>query len=175
MNDSSENQEPSPSNLEAIRREKMKRLVELGLDPWGGRFDDRALIGDIRARDNEIVYRTEDGKEVPLPDFENPPEDFNFRQWKADQGKGEMVGPEVRAAGRIVLHRDKGKLHFVDIRDMTGDIQLMIGKKQVGDDWAVVEQLDLGDIIGVRWNAWSQQYWRAVDLCQTNSLLNQID
>jgi lysyl-tRNA synthetase class 2 len=149
MNEPTENQESSPSTLEAARREKMKRLVELGHDPWGGRFDDRAMIGDIRARDGEIVYRTEDGKDLPLPDFDNAPEDFNFRQWKADQGKGKMEGPQVRAAGRIVLHRDKGKLHFVDIRDMTGDIQLMIGKKQVGDDWEVVEQLDLGDIIGI--------------------------
>lgn len=142
-------QSESDSPLEAARREKMARLVELGHDPWGGRFDDRAFIGDIRARTGEIVFKLEDGTEIRLPDFAEVAEDFNFRQWKADQGKGEMVGPEVRAAGRIVLHRDKGKLHFVDIRDMTGDIQLMIGQKQVGDDWQVVEQLDLGDIIGV--------------------------
>ena len=157
MTETPDNQEEkSPSMLETARREKMAKLIELGHDPWGQRFDDRALIGDIRARDGEITYNVE-GKELPLPDFdplpnaEKGPEDFNFRQWKADQGKGgEMVGPKVRAAGRIVLHRDKGKLHFVDIRDLTGDIQLMIGKKQVGDDdWAVVEQLDLGDIIGV--------------------------
>lgn len=154
MSDPAENQDSNsaddgPSSLETARREKMARLVELGVDPWGQRFDDRALIGDIRARDQEIIYRV-DGNDIPLPDFDNAPEDFNFRQWKADQGKGgEMIGPQVRAAGRIVLHRDKGKLHFVDIRDLTGDIQLMIGKKQVGDDWAVVEQLDLGDIIGV--------------------------
>ena len=25
-----------------------------------------------------------------------------------------MTGPQVRAAGRIVLHRDKGKLQFID-------------------------------------------------------------
>ncbi len=150
MTEPAEDQENSPSTLEAARREKMAKLVELGHDPWGQRFDDRALIGDIRARDGEITYNV-DGNEIPLPDFANAPEDFNFRQWKADQGKGgEMVGPQVRAAGRIVLHRNKGKLHFIDIRDLTGDIQLMIGKKQVGDDdWAVVEQLDLGDIIGV--------------------------
>ncbi|NOY30718.1 MAG: lysine--tRNA ligase [Planctomycetes bacterium] len=139
----------SRSPLEQARREKMARLIELGVDPWGGRFDDRAMIGDIRARAAEIVYRTEDGTEHSLPDFENVAEDFNFRQWKADLGKGQMAGPQVRAAGRIVLHRNKGKLHFVDIRDMTGDLQLMIGQKQVGDDWAIVEQLDLGDIIGV--------------------------
>lgn len=139
----------SDSPLEQARREKMARLVELGVDPWGGRFDDRILIGEIRARVGEIVYRTEDGTDHPLPDFDNVEEDFNFRQWKADQGKGQMQGPQVRAAGRIVLHRDKGKLHFIDIRDMTGDIQLMVGKKQVGEDWAIVEQIDLGDIIGV--------------------------
>ena len=137
------------SPLELARREKMARLVEMGVDPWGSRFDNRALIGDIRSRAGEIVYRTADGSEHPLPDFEHVGADFNFRQWKADQGEGQMVGPQVRAAGRVVLHRDKGKLHFVDIRDMTGDIQLMVGKKQVGDDWAVFEQLDLGDIIGV--------------------------
>lgn len=143
-----DHQDNSPSKLEEVRREKMARLVELGVDPWGQRFDDRTLIGDIRARAGEIVYRV-DGSDLPLPDFDDVPKDFNFRQWKADQGKGEMVGPQVRAAGRIVLHRDKGKLHFVDIRDLTGDIQLMVGQKQVGDDWAVVEQLDLGDIVGV--------------------------
>ena len=60
-----------------------------------------------------------------------------------------MVGPQVRAAGRIVLHRDKGKLQFIDIRDMTGQIQLFVGQQQVGDDWQLAQCLDLGDIIGV--------------------------
>ncbi len=148
MQDSTENSETSPSILEAARREKMARLVELGHDPWGQRFDDRSLIADIRARDPEIIYRTAEG-DIRLPDFDNTPEDFNFRQWKADQGQGEMIGPQVRAAGRIVLQRGQGKMKFVDIRDLTGDIQLMIGMKQVGDDWEIVPNLDLGDIIGV--------------------------
>ncbi len=133
----------------AARRRKLEAIRELGIDPWGGRFEGHAAIGAIRDRAKEVVYRTEDGADVPLPDFGSLPDDFNFRQWKADQGKGELVGPQVRAAGRIVLHRDKGKLHFIDLKDMTGAIQLMVGKKQVGDDWAVVEQLDLGDLIGV--------------------------
>ena len=60
-----------------------------------------------------------------------------------------MAGPQVRAAGRIVLHRDKGKLQFIDIRDMTGQIQLFVGQQQVGDDWELAKCLDLGDIIGV--------------------------
>jgi lysyl-tRNA synthetase class 2 len=138
----------SPSTLETVRREKLARLVEMGIDPWGSRFDDRNLIGTIRVRAGEVVYQSESGQCVPLPDFAAAGPEFNFRQWKADQGKGTVVGPKVRAAGRIVLHRDKGKLHFIDIRDMTGQIQLMVGQQQVGDDWQLVGLLDLGDIIG---------------------------
>jgi lysyl-tRNA synthetase class 2 len=149
MNEPAENLPESTSTLEAVRREKMAKLVELGIDPWGGRFDDRLPIGDIRARAGEVVYELEDDKRLALPDFDAAGPDFNFRQWKADQGKGKIVGPRVRAAGRIVLHRDKGKLHFIDIRDMSGQLQLMVGQQQVGDDWRVVELLDLGDIIGV--------------------------
>ena len=36
--------------LEAARREKLRKIAALGVDPWGGRFDDRTLIGDIRDR-----------------------------------------------------------------------------------------------------------------------------
>ena len=139
----------SPSALEAARREKLQKIVALGHDPWGSRFDERTLIGDIRARAGEIVFRTETGQPVALPDLNKVADDFNFRQWLADQGPGALEGPQVRAAGRIVLHRDKGKLKFIDIRDMTGDIQLFVGKKQVGDDWELAQCIDLGDLIGV--------------------------
>ncbi|QEG34903.1 lysine--tRNA ligase [Bythopirellula goksoeyrii] len=149
MTNNAENHTDDLSTLESNRREKMARLQELGIDPWGGRFDDRTLVGEIRAAADQIAYQLEDGTTLPLPDFDQQGPDFNFRQWKADQGKGKIIGPQVRAAGRIVLHRDKGKLHFIDIRDMSGQIQLMVGQKQVGDDWKTVELLDLGDIIGV--------------------------
>ncbi len=148
-NDSENSSGDEYAPLEAVRREKMAKLVALGIDPWGGRFDDRLPINEIRALASTIKFELEDGTSQPLPDFDSAGPDFNFRQWKADQGKGKIVGPRVRAAGRIVLHRDKGKLHFIDIRDMTGQLQLMVGQQQVGDDWKIVELLDLGDIIGV--------------------------
>jgi len=135
-------------SLEAARREKLRKIIELGIDPWGGRFDDRTPIGDIRARAGEIKLQLESGETVDLPDPQAEPE-LDFRQWLADRGKGEITGPTVRAAGRIVLQRDTGRLIFVDIRDRTGKIQLFIGKKQVGDDWALAKCFDLGDIIGV--------------------------
>jgi lysyl-tRNA synthetase class 2 len=132
---------------ERARRAKLEKIAELGHDPWGSRFDDHTPIDAIRARAGEIVYRLADGRDVPLPDLEKGGDDF--RNWLAAQGAGEMHGPSVRAAGRIVLHRDKGKLQFVDIRDMTGQIQLFIGQQQVADDWQLAQCFDLGDIIGV--------------------------
>ena len=137
------------SDLVAARRGKLQKLVDLGVDPWGQRFDDRSLIGPIRDRAAEIKYRTESGVEVDLPN-ELGDEGFDFRSWKAEQGPGELIGPTVRAAGRIKLHRDKGKLQFIDIDDWTGRIQLFVGRNQVGEEnWQVIKCLDLGDLIGV--------------------------
>jgi lysyl-tRNA synthetase class 2 len=104
---------PSDS-FEESRSEKLRRIEELGLDPWGGRFDGHQPIGAIRA----LIDAT-----PPL---------------------------RVRAAGRIVQRRGMGKAHFVDIKDWTGRIQVMIGQKQVGDTgWALARALDLGDLLGV--------------------------
>ena len=116
--------------LEAARREKLRRIAELGHDPWGSRFDGHAPIGEIRARENEIEVE-------PTGDCATgrPPEQH---------------GPAIRAAGRIVLQRNKGKLIFIDIRDWTGQIQLFIGKNQVGEEnWELAQCFDLGDLIGV--------------------------
>jgi lysyl-tRNA synthetase, class II len=147
LDDSSASSTETESMYEAARREKMRRIVALGHDPWGSRFDDRLLVGDIRALVSQIEFVKASGEHVPLT---VAPTDPNFRQWVADQGAGEMHGPKVRAAGRIVLQRDTGKLIFIDIQDWTGKIQLFIGRKQVGDAaWALAECFDLGDLIGV--------------------------
>lgn len=140
---------PDLDALHLARRKKLDRLVELGHDPWGHRFDDRQMIGDLRDRAQEIKYVVAEGREVDLPKETGQP-GFDLRTWLAAQGAGEMRGPQVRAAGRIVLHRDKGKLQFFDIQDWTGTIQLFVGRDQVGpENWELVQCLDLGDLIGV--------------------------
>ncbi|MCA9248416.1 MAG: lysine--tRNA ligase [Planctomycetales bacterium] len=143
-----QNQSESKGGIhEAARREKLQRLAELGVDPWGQRFDDHLSIGAIRDRAGEVRFVNKEGAEVELPEF--TPE-LDFRAWKNEHGGGELVGPKVRAAGRIILSRDTGKLIFANIRDWTGDIQLFIGKNQVGErNWDIAKCLDLGDIIGV--------------------------
>lgn len=101
--------------FEASRTEKLQRIEALGLDPWGGRFDNHQPIGSIRA----------------LPPDAQPP-------------------ARVRAAGRIVQRRIQGKVHFLDLWDWTGRVQVFVGQKQVGDTgWALAQNLDLGDLLGV--------------------------
>src|SRR5579871_3566780 len=101
---------------EEARREKLRKICELGHDPWGHRFDEHAPIAEIRARETEIQV----GPTPPEPaPGERPREP-------------EQHGPKVRAAGRIILQRPKGKLIFITLRDWTGEIQLFIGRNQVG-------------------------------------------
>jgi lysyl-tRNA synthetase class 2 len=135
--------------LHQARRNKLEKIIQLGYDPWGQRFDDRQYLHDIRDRAHEIKFVLSDGKSVDLP-AQVGEAGFDFRAWLAAQGSGEMHGPSVRAAGRIVLHRDKGKLQFIDIQDWTGRIQLFVGRDQVGaENWELVQCLDLGDLVGV--------------------------
>jgi lysyl-tRNA synthetase class 2 len=124
------------AGLEAARREKLKRIRELGLDPWGGRFDNHVAIGEIRGRENEIVVDPDDQAPTEQPDERRRPP--------------EQHGPKVRAAGRIMLQRRAGKAIFLDIRDWTGQIQVLAGKNQVGEEnWELAQCFDLGDLIGV--------------------------
>ncbi len=144
------NDESAPGKLEAARRDKMRKIVELGVDPWGQRFDGRISIQAIRDRTDEVHFRKEDGETIELIDPTTQSEGFEFRQWLSELGPGQVEGPNVRAAGRVVLQRDKGKLRFVDIRDMTGQIQLFVGKNQVGEEnFELAKCFDLGDLVGV--------------------------
>ena len=114
--------EETPDSLEAARLEKLRRIEALGLDPWGRRFDDHQAIESVR--------------QVALPE--------------KVEGAEEPTRPKVRIAGRIVLKRGQGKVAFLQVRDWTGTLQVMIGKNQVGEaGWALASELDLGDLIGV--------------------------
>ncbi|MCY2955320.1 MAG: lysine--tRNA ligase [Planctomycetota bacterium] len=63
---------------------------------------------------------------------------------------GHDGGPPVKAAGRVILKRDMGKLSFLTLRDETGDLQVALDKKRLSDlQWQVRCLIDLGDIIAV--------------------------
>ena len=54
--------------LHQARRNKLDKIIQLGHDPWGQRFDDRQLIGQIRDRAQEIRFVLENGTPLELPE-----------------------------------------------------------------------------------------------------------
>ncbi|MDR1290456.1 MAG: lysine--tRNA ligase [Planctomycetaceae bacterium] len=134
--------------LEAARREKLRKIKELGIDPWGGRFDQHQSIASIRELSDQIIT-----EELPPAPSNIPPAPTNAPPAPTNpnpQPHTQQKGPKVRAAGRIILQRKKGKLIFLDLWDWTGKIQVLIGANQVGEkNWELAQCFDLGDIIGV--------------------------
>jgi len=128
--------------LEQQRREKRDRLAELGAHPYGRRVDD--LVSLERARrlyDPEAdAAHQERGKD---PDF-------------VDRR------PVVRVAGRVMLHRDNGRLVWMQLRDHSvestegaaervDDLQIAVSKKDCDElGFQIAKLVDLGDIVVVR-------------------------
>ena len=112
------------SQLEQQRQQKLERLVALGVDPYGWRFPDARPATEIHE-----IYEASGRK---------------------DQEEGQEAKEiEVRAAGRLLALRRFGKLAFGDLVDATGKIQVCFNKKELGEQFEIFKQLDLGDIVGV--------------------------
>jgi lysyl-tRNA synthetase class 2 len=69
---------------------------------------------------------------------------------------GKYAESEVRALageslfhvrGRVVAHRSTGGLSFLPLRDRTGQIQLLVSEAKLGADYALLTDLDVGDIL----------------------------
>ena len=72
--------------LEAARRVKLRKIQEMGIDPWGHRFDNHTAIGQIRARENEIVAE-------PAAEPGKPPEASMGRRSGRRGGSCSCAGP----------------------------------------------------------------------------------
>jgi lysyl-tRNA synthetase len=60
-------------------------------------------------------------------------------------------GGHIEIAGRITAHRDMGKSQFMDLKDVSGRIQIYAQKQTLGDEqFDIFKHLDLGDFIGVK-------------------------
>jgi lysyl-tRNA synthetase class 2 len=66
--------------------------------------------------------------------------------------RGELAeGAPVAIAGRITAHRDMGKSQFMDLKDVSGRVQIYAQKQVLGDEgYDVFKHLDLADFIGVQ-------------------------
>jgi lysyl-tRNA synthetase class 2 len=69
-----------------------------------------------------------------------------------DSSKPELeeLALQVRLAGRMMLQRDKGKVVFADLQDMSGRIQIFVRRDALDEDeFEALKQGDIGDIFGV--------------------------
>ena len=130
--------EPSPTDLRAARRAKLAQLREgLGIEPYGERIDDLTPLAQARA-----LYSAE------------AHDAFETASAAAKGSTGALIEdrrPEVRIAGRIVQHRDMGKIAFASLRDSTGDLQATFSLAMLGEKgFELATLLDYGDIVSVR-------------------------
>ena len=64
---------------------------------------------------------------------------------------GSEEGESVSVAGRVVAWRGHGKTVFAHLADLSGRIQLYFRRDHLGEaTFALLEQLDIGDLVGVR-------------------------
>ncbi|MEM3851855.1 MAG: lysine--tRNA ligase [Methanomassiliicoccales archaeon] len=70
------------------------------------------------------------------------------REHFADAGH-EPSADSVRLAGRIMVVRDHGKSCFMDLKDMSGTLQLYGSINDLGDSYSRFLEVDAGDILGV--------------------------
>ncbi len=106
---------------ELVRREKAEKLRELGLDPFGQRYDRTDFAADIRSKYQDIEHDA----------FEN-------------------MDDTAKVAGRIMFIRKMGKASFFTIKDRTGSIQVYISINDVGEKvYELFKSADIGDIVGV--------------------------
>jgi len=110
------------NDQEQVRREKLDKYRELGVDPFGKAYKVTHHVKDIR----------------------------KLCEKKSASGLDKM-NLIVSVAGRIMAIRRMGKASFVNIQDKTGNIQGYIGIDVVGKkSYEVFRLADIGDIVGLK-------------------------
>jgi lysyl-tRNA synthetase class 2 len=73
----------------------------------------------------------------------------DVREKFGDIEPGRSTGEFARVAGRLVGFRRHGQLSFGVLRDVSGDLQLMLSEETLGSsEYAALDDLDLGDWLG---------------------------
>ena len=110
------------SDQELVRRQKVEKLKELGLDPFGEAYERSHHSLDIRKL---VEGKTEE---------ELAEEKLN-----------------VSIAGRIMFIRKMGKASFFSIQDLKGKMQVYISINDIGEEaYNLFKMADIGDFVGVK-------------------------
>ena len=108
----------------ANRETKLHRIRERGIDPYPPRYR--------RSCDNATavsLFEAVEAETRPTADAE-----------------GQSL------AGRIVALRNMGRSVFLDLQDSSGSIQVMLRRNNLGEDFELLRDLDIGDHLGVEGN-----------------------
>ena len=63
----------------------------------------------------------------------------------------ELENQDVSICGRMMSRRDMGKANFIDVRDLTGRMQVYVKIDEIGEDtFAEFKKWDIGDIVEVK-------------------------
>ena len=80
----------------------------------------------------------------------------------------------VSISGRLLTIRNMGNSSFANLHDETGNIQIYLQKKQVGDDaYWLFNNLDLGDIVGIKGNLFKTKTGELTINTETIELLSK--
>ncbi len=113
--------------LEAQRRANRDAVAALGLAPYGQREKDLISLAEAARQYDENA-------------------DAAFKEHGKEEGFADQR-PRVRIGGRIMLHRDNGKLIWLNLRDHTGDLQVAVSKRDCDElGFNLAKASDLGDI-----------------------------
>ena len=109
------------TDQELVRREKAENIRNMGMDPFGQKFERTDFAMDLKEKYSGIEHE----------EFEN-------------------MTDTATVAGRIMFIRKMGKASFFSIQDKTGKIQIYISINDIGEEaYNLFKSADLGDIVGV--------------------------
>ncbi len=109
------------TDQEIVRREKVNKLKEMGIDPFGSKY-----------------IRT--GNSLTL---------LEYKEYTKEELEEKHF--EISLAGRIMTMRKMGKASFFHVQDREGEFQCFISKDSVGEEkYNLFKMADIGDIVGVK-------------------------
>ena len=109
------------TDQEIARRDKMKKIQDMGLDAFGQRFERDAYAKDLQEKYKDVEHDA----------FES-------------------MDDTATVVGRIMFIRKMGKASFFSLKDKTGKIQVYVSINDIGEEaYNLFKTADLGDIVGV--------------------------
>ena len=109
------------TDQELVRREKAENIRNLGMDPFGQKFERTDFAQDIKDKYKDVEHDA-------FEDMEDT----------------------ATIAGRIMFIRKMGKASFFSIQDKTGKMQVYISINDIGEEsYSLFKTADIGDIVGV--------------------------